>query len=330
MHDAGMEIAAKLASKHRRSRMRRMATGQRIEIQPRDLEIFRLLGRYRYLRSTYIHAFVGGDKTRLIERLGKLYHEGGYLNRPAEQWEMLDARNRPAIYENTRKSLEILPAEGLDIENSLCPIAGGGEQRQFRHALMISDILASVEIAARDIPGLRFISCAEILARAPAATLTQASPLRLPVFIAHEFAGGQREQMLLRLIPDGLFGFEYGVGASKSYRFFALEADRGTMPAARETLQRTSCLRKMLAYREVLSGKLYKTRLGIPNLIVLTATISKPHMDTIMEVAKTISGDGLSRAFLFKTLPCSVEPMEDVLSVPWRCSGGKVLDIAQP
>jgi hypothetical protein len=59
----------------RRSRMYRKSTGKRIELTERDIEIFKLLARYRYLRSTYyIHAFVGGNRTKLIERLGHLYH----------------------------------------------------------------------------------------------------------------------------------------------------------------------------------------------------------------------------------------------------------------
>ena len=53
-YSIGMEI------QRRRSKMRRTGTGRRIELTARDVEIFKLLGRYRYLRSTYIHAFVGG------------------------------------------------------------------------------------------------------------------------------------------------------------------------------------------------------------------------------------------------------------------------------
>src|SRR5580692_9118008 len=71
----------------RRSRMRRTRTGRRIELTPRDIEIFRVLARYRYLPSTYIYAFVGGaSETRFKERLGDLFHEG-YLDRPGRQWD---------------------------------------------------------------------------------------------------------------------------------------------------------------------------------------------------------------------------------------------------
>jgi len=101
--------------------MRRIPTGQRVELQPRDIEIFKLLNRYRYLRSTYIHAFVGGDKTKLIERLGKLYHEGGYLDRPTQQWESLSARHQPAVYEITRKARDVLREEGYLSGHSATP-----------------------------------------------------------------------------------------------------------------------------------------------------------------------------------------------------------------
>src|ERR1700743_3862316 len=93
-YSVGMEI------QRRRSRMRRTRTGKRIELTARDVEIFKLLSRYRYLRSTYIHAFVGGaSETRFKERLGDLFHEG-FLDRPEAQWEFADARCMPAVYEN--------------------------------------------------------------------------------------------------------------------------------------------------------------------------------------------------------------------------------------
>src|SRR4051812_40289463 len=89
-----------MESMQRRSRMRRTAVGKRIELTARDIDIFRLLGRYRYLRSNYIHAFVGGASgTRFKERLGDLFHEG-YLDRPCQQWDFANARYRPVVYES--------------------------------------------------------------------------------------------------------------------------------------------------------------------------------------------------------------------------------------
>ena len=60
----------------RRSRMLRQKTGKQIQLTSRDLEILRLLSRYRYLRSTHLHALTcGKSHNRFVERLGDLYHE---------------------------------------------------------------------------------------------------------------------------------------------------------------------------------------------------------------------------------------------------------------
>src|ERR1700730_17137952 len=70
----------------RRSRMRRINSGKRVELTERDIELFNLLNLYHYLRSTFLYAFLGGrSETRFKERLGHLYHDGGYVNRPAQQ-----------------------------------------------------------------------------------------------------------------------------------------------------------------------------------------------------------------------------------------------------
>ena len=79
--------------------MHRKRTGKNLYLTQRDIEIFKLLQRYRYLRSTFIHEFVGGRQiTRFKERLGDLFHEG-YLWRPKQQWQHINARYSPAIYE---------------------------------------------------------------------------------------------------------------------------------------------------------------------------------------------------------------------------------------
>jgi hypothetical protein len=195
---------------------------------------------------------------------------------------------------------------------------------------MVCDILASIELAARGVPGLRFVSCDEILAKAPETTRNSPAPPQFSVSIAHEFAGGRHENMDLRLAPDGLFGLEYTQGVTKSYRFFALEADRGTMPTARDNLRQSSILRKILGYREVLENRLYKIRLGVPNLVVLTVTLTETHARNIGALTREISG-GWSRAFLVKTIPAgSREPCPDLLLAPWARPSGEKFDIAAP
>ena len=270
--------------------MKRTPTGKRLELTERDLVIFELLERYRYLRSTFIHAFVGGaSETRFKERLGDLYHEGGYLDRPKEQWQFANARYMPVIYETTEKARRVLSEYGS-------PDGGHGEamargHRQFAHTLMACEVLASIELAAIADPNLRYISSQEILAKAPEATRNSLHPFRIP---CHQSGA------VTFIVPDGLFGLEYLSDGKKSYRFFALEVDRATMPVTRTNRDQTSYLAKLLAYRQVLAHQTYKAHLGLPNFFVLTATISEQHQQSTMSALQNETGG--STAFLFKVL----------------------------
>src|SRR5882724_3778303 len=162
-----------MRTQSRRSRMRRTRTGKRIELTARDVEIFKLLERYRYLRSTFIHPLVGGaSETRFKERLGHLYHEGGHLDRPSQQWDFANSRYMPVVYENTDVARQTLRQCGiLDAGHGLASARDGtGANRQFAHSLMICEILASIELGVRADPNLRFISALEILGKAPEST----------------------------------------------------------------------------------------------------------------------------------------------------------------
>jgi hypothetical protein len=83
-------------------------------------------------------------------------------------------------------------------------------------------------------------------------------------------------------VPDGLFGIEYSVGDKKAYRFFALEADRGTMAVARSTAGQISYLGKIASYREIIARRVHKTHLGMPNLLVLALTTGDARMADII------------------------------------------------
>ncbi len=299
----------------RRSRMRRMPTGKPIAVTPRDIAIFRALARYRYLRSTYIHAFVGGaSETRFKERLGDLFHEG-YIDRPAKQWEFASARYRPVVYEMGDGARRVLSESGVVVDDGRTFLAANAH-RQFAHALMICELLASIELGTRLRSGIRFIPWPEILAKAPAETRASAAPFRFPAP-----SGG--------IVPDGIFGIEYAAGENekKTYRFFALEADRGTMPIARSNAKQTSYLGKLAAYGNVISGNIYKSHLGVPNLLVLTVTTSGRRLDEIMgrfaEKSETAS------TFLFKALDAFgiASPALHLFTDPWLRLGAPPLRI---
>lgn len=326
----------------RRSRMRRVATNKRLQITERDVEIFRLLSGYRYLRSSHLQALIGGkSQKRFVERLGHLYHEGNYINRPAQQWQAINARYMPAVYELGDAGERLLIEQGVLDEHRSPLLRKGrhGAVRQYHHELMICDILVSIEIGVRASQTLRFISWQEILAspKMPEATRAAMNPFAIPVSVTYTCPRTKTTDRSDKpLIPDALFGIEYSSDGRKSYRFFAIEADRNSEPIFRGNLHQTSYLRKILQYRETAARKAYLTHFGLPNLLVLNVTTNEQHMRNIVQfVGEVTEGKGCTY-LLFKTMPslASLEkappPTPYILTAPWQRAGHPDFRIDQP
>lgn len=299
----------------RRSRMRRTPKGKRLMLTSRDIAIFRALSQYRYLRSTYLHAFAGGmSETRFKERLGDLFHEG-YLNRPEAQWRFADSRHVPVVYELGRGAMRVLKERGRG-DDQRRVLLGPGAHRQFEHSIMVCEVVASIELAAMTDPMLRFIPLTEILAKAPESARTASFPLRLPV-------GPTADRFV---VPDALFGLEYLSGARPSYRFFALEADRGTMPISRTAGIQSSLAGKLGAYGELFACEAYRRHLGVPNLLVLMVTTSERRIAALLDVFRAAKATG---AFLFKSVGQTRTPFVSVLNQPWERSQRQQLRLDQ-
>ncbi len=298
----------------RRSRMRRKSIGKRLALTDRDIALFRTLARYRYLRSTYLHAFVGGEsEKRFKERLGDLFHEG-YVDRPEEQWRFADARCKPVVHELGKRGAEMV---GAEVETGAVTWLRDRPHRQFEHSLMICEVLASIELATRSRTSVRYIPWSEILAKAPEATRRSAQPYALSA------SNGDT------VVPDAIFGLEYRRDGRKTYRFFALEADRGTMPIARSTKIGTSVLAKLETYRRILKQEVYRSRLGIPNMLILTITIGSNRCAELVRRFQE-TGDGVP--FLFKAIDTGSAslsmPATALLVDPWQRAGLDALSIA--
>jgi len=293
----------------RRSRMHRDRSGKRLELTDRDREIFRALGGYRFLRSTYLHAFAGGaSETRFKERLGDLFHEG-YLDRPTEQWKLAEGRHAPAVHELGAGARAIIASDDFSERTWL----GGKSPRQFEHALMICEVLASIELATQQRGDVRFIPWGEIKCRRPGGVCTDAPSLGSAVK------------------PDALFGIEYQRGDRKLYRFFAVEADRGTMPIIRGDTRQTSLIGKVAAYRDGFARQWYKTELGIPNLLLLIVTISQRRADHLCQEVAAQADAGIP--VLVKHVAGGAalrRPLPDLLDAPWERPGHTPLIIADP
>lgn len=326
-------------ARKRRSRMVRRQTGKRIQLTERDLEVLCLLTRYRFLRSTHLQALAGGKShKRFIERLGDLYHEGGYIDRPKQQWQAINARYMPAVYELGAAGRTVLAQYGA-ADAALTGKHGRRPSRHYHHELMVCDILSSIEIGVRADPRLRFISWPEILAspKMPEATRNAARPMAASVPVIHAALGTRKSHRTDRpLVPDALFGLEYTARGTKQYRFFALEADRNTEPVVRSTLRQSSYLRKILQYREIAARSIYKTQWGLPNLLVLNVTTNDEHRQNIMGLVLELTGGKGSTSLLFKTMPSlaslekAPQPGPAILTEAWQRAGHPDFFIDRP
>ena len=123
------------------------------------------------------------------------------------------------------------------------------------------------------------------------------------------------------------FGLEYTVDGARKYRFFALEADRGTMPVQRSKPGQTSYLGKIAAYREITKQQVHKAHWGIPNLLVLTITTGEARMQAMMAgLGNDVGGNA---SFLFKAIAAAdlARPANHLLCKSWSRAGLSPLQI---
>jgi hypothetical protein len=116
-----------------------------LHLTPRDIEILKLLERYRYLRRTFIHALLAAplDQGRLRHRIYKLKTHA-YLTEPERQKNSGNYRYTPRVYELGPKGRE-------ELNTFETPV----KAHEFWHELMICDVLSSIEVACLH-NGLKF------------------------------------------------------------------------------------------------------------------------------------------------------------------------------
>ena len=213
----------------RHPRFQRVVKAAPIKLTDRDQKIIRLIHRHRFLRSHQIIALIGGSAQNLSRRLQWLFHHG-YLERPRAQLQYYERNeNKTIAYGLGNKSgslLKINPASWGEKNRGIGRI-------YLAHALLVSDVMVSLELACRQ-HGIRLLHEDEL-------NLPVGAPLHWRVKI--------RDGTKLGVIPDRVFALEYTDqnGATQRVYYF-LEANRGTMPVVREKLSQTSFYRKLLAY----------------------------------------------------------------------------------
>ena len=289
----------------RRKRHIRTPTKRELIIGPRDIEIFRLLQRYRYLRASQIRALLpdnlrGRSEKRLRERLGALYHER-YLARPPQQMATCNFHYAESIYALDEQGEKYLSTHGLDGPFShLAAKARAGAHRQFVHSMMVVDTLVSIELAVRTEPGLRFLNWQDVLAKMPAATRSRPNPFQLPrVGVSYTLPGTNKTlRGDIALIPDGVFAIKYPTG----FVLYLLEAEHKDC-ASRTTLNANSFLRKALGYLELRRQERFERLFGLGAVMVLTIVPTEARLVGLLKIVDKIAGQQGGAMFGFAISP---------------------------
>ncbi len=262
----------------------------------RDIELFKLLARYRYLPGDDMHAFVGGSLDAVVRRLNLLSRRpNNYLARPHQQRESADANYRRLVYELDERGWRVLRERGY-------PSLPKQSHRHFAHELMVCRITASFELGARADSAVRLIAWPDILAseNTPAATRASPTPASIPV----SFTLNDRTYSL-NLTADGQpFGIERNHAGQLTYLFFpGIEADCGTEPVETSDGDRSSIVKKFAAYRAVASQGMHRTHFGFPNFFVPIITTTTRRMESMMKLLDRMTDGRGSKMFLFTTYP---------------------------
>ena len=313
----------------RRHRDQPQSTGKRVTPQPRDLLWFEKLHQHGPLSSSYLHAFsarLARNEKRARDRLTDLFNEartphgGAYLARPWQQFQTLDARYQDLVYDLAP------PAEAALMSLGLLRDYGASAGGPWRHRAMVAAITASVELATLSHPDLLFIPQHRILERAN-------TSLRCRVPYNDPTTGREVQS---DLIPDAIFGLEYCRGGQSTFRFFVVEADRGTEPSVASQFNRKSHLRNFLQYREYVGRGLYKAHLGLTaSLLVLNVTISPATLHNMLKLALELSPRGNSYQ-LFQCAPQfgrffkPAAPLLELLTASWARGGYPDFRFDQP
>lgn len=275
----------------------------------------------------------GRSFKRFQDRLTDLFHEtdtnhgGAYLDWPQQQRRSHSARYTPSIYALSPAGEALLEENSIQVANVTDLVCDDrmNAKREFPHAMMICDTLASIELGTRADPDIRFVPWPEILAKSPPNTRNTPNPFAIPVKISHRFPGtGVVAHDQFKLIPDGLFGLAYTQPNGKIlYRFFALEAERRNRVNT-GSLKGSSFLKKILAYRHIIDGSTHKTHFGVPNLMILTVVPHLARIETMKKAVIDLHGRSGSPYFLFNTIavlgediPAERDP-RTLLTRPWR------------
>lgn len=280
-----------------------------------DIDIFKLLGRYRYLPSDYLAALTGRSLPALQVRLEILCRKPNcYISRPHQQRDNADANTRRLIYELDDKG-------GEELRRRALPYSRKKYLRNFAHELMACTISASFEIGTKTDPSIRIIGWHELVdsPQMPAGTKQLSNPQAIPYQRdgGHESAESDWRPFVIER------NFQ-----SKSYIFvFGFEADCGTEPIDTADSERSAIRNKFAAYLTALEQDVPRSHFGATTFMVPFITTTEARMRSMIALLDRLRAGALARRFLFKHIPAFTSfekpapATGHMLAEPWHRAG---------
>jgi hypothetical protein len=280
-----------------------------------DIEIFRILARYRYLPCDYVAALTGRSLPAMQARLELLCRKpNSFIDRPPQQRANAAANSRRMVYALDEKGAAELRARGA-------PAPPSKFRRHFAHELHACLIAASFEIATRFDPRIRIISWRELIysSQMPEATKRLESPQAIP------FARAGRAETVVSDWPP--FVIERNL-ASRSFVFVGgIEADCGTEPLESADADRAAIRNKFAAYLACLEQDVPRCHFGATTFVIPFVTTSEARMRSMIDLLDRLRPGTFARRFLFKHVPSftsaeSPKPATGhMLIEPWARAG---------
>jgi len=241
------------------------ARGERpgLKMQPRDIQIIKLVYDHRFLDSDQIRALTNGSGQVVSRRLQKLFHNG-YLDRPSQQFSYT-AGGKTIIYGLGNKGSDILSSEfGID-RGKINWMTKNHEakMRHLNHTMMISNFRVCLALGLKETQKATLIFWKQ----------NETGELRDHVVIKGE---NKTEHTRLPINPDSFFAIQ-DLNGKKSH--FFLEADQSTMTNAR-------FFRKMRAYWNYWKQGGHTLKYDIKSFRVITLTKSIQRADNLRRAAK--------------------------------------------
>ncbi|MEQ1695749.1 MAG: replication-relaxation family protein [Hyphomicrobiaceae bacterium] len=303
---------------YRRPRFTRKASSP-LRLTGDDIAIVRAVAHHRFLRSTHLVRLLPHRSARkTIERLTGLYH-AGFLDRPRAQINYFASTgSAPIVYALGNKGAEIV----AEIEHAPPPLTDWTDKNRavkrpyIEHALLLADLMLPLEVGSRDKSAVEFVGGDALLAALPTGTKRHDTPWTMTARLAQ---GGRRAA--ISVVPDAVFALHFKESNRRS--FFFVEADRATMPIARNDVSQSSFRRKLLSYLAAHNEKQHAERFGFPNLRVLTLTTSSERVASMLDAVREITGGRGSGMFLF-THARMLATNPDPFTTPWQTTSGFV------